>query len=61
MFKITNYEAVLRDVTIISRLKPDLIVLDEAQRIKNFKQNRRGSKESDTATCNYSDRYPVGK
>jgi hypothetical protein len=33
LFKITNYEAVLRDVTIISRLKPDVIVLDEAQRI----------------------------
>jgi SNF2 family DNA or RNA helicase len=36
LFKITNYEAVLRDVTIISRMKPDLIILDEAQRIKNF-------------------------
>lgn len=36
LFKITNYEAVLRDVTKISRLKPDLIILDEAQRIKNF-------------------------
>ena len=36
LFKITNYEAVLRDVMIISRFKPDLIILDEAQRIKNF-------------------------
>lgn len=36
LFKITNYEAVLRDVTIISALKPDLVILDEAQRIKNF-------------------------
>lgn len=35
-FKITNYEAVLRDVTVISHFKPDLIILDEAQRIKNF-------------------------
>ncbi|UCF92692.1 MAG: DEAD/DEAH box helicase [Desulfobacterales bacterium] len=35
-FKITNYEAVLRDVTIISGFKPDLVILDEAQRIKNF-------------------------
>ncbi len=35
-FKLTNYEAVLRDVTILSRFKPDLIILDEAQRIKNF-------------------------
>lgn len=36
LFKITNYEAVLRDTTILSRFKPDLIILDEAQRIKNF-------------------------
>ncbi len=36
LFKLTNYEAVLRDVTILSRYKPDLIILDEAQRIKNF-------------------------
>jgi len=36
LFKITNYEAVLRDVTILRRFKPDLIILDEAQRIKNF-------------------------
>ena len=35
-FKITNYEAVLRDVTVLARFKPDLIILDEAQRIKNF-------------------------
>ncbi len=36
LFKITNYEAVLRDVLILSRFKPDIIILDEAQRIKNF-------------------------
>ncbi len=36
LFKVTNYEAVLRDVTIMARVKPDLIILDEAQRIKNF-------------------------
>ncbi|WP_300673778.1 DEAD/DEAH box helicase [Desulfoluna sp.] len=35
-FKITNYEAVLRDTLAIRRMKPDLIILDEAQRIKNF-------------------------
>ncbi len=35
-FKITNYESVLRDVTILSRFAPDLVILDEAQRIKNF-------------------------
>ncbi|MFW5937242.1 MAG: DEAD/DEAH box helicase, partial [Desulfosalsimonas sp.] len=36
LFKITNYEAVLRDVGQILRFKPDLVILDEAQRIKNF-------------------------
>ncbi len=35
-FKITNYEAVLRDIMAIQRFKPDLVILDEAQRIKNF-------------------------
>ncbi len=35
-FKITNYEAVLRDVTVLKEYSPDLIILDEAQRIKNF-------------------------
>ena len=35
-FAITNYEAVLRDVTVIPKYKPDLVILDEAQRIKNF-------------------------
>jgi superfamily II DNA or RNA helicase len=35
-FKITNYEAVLKDITIIKQFKPDIVILDEAQRIKNF-------------------------
>ncbi len=35
-FKITNYEAVRRDVSTIQKFKPDFIILDEAQRIKNF-------------------------
>jgi ERCC4-related helicase len=34
--KITNYEAVLRDETTIAQWSPDLVILDEAQRIKNF-------------------------
>lgn len=33
---VVNYELVLKDFDAISALKPDLIVLDEAQRIKNF-------------------------
>jgi superfamily II DNA or RNA helicase len=35
-FKITNYEAVLRDMPDIARWEPELVILDEAQRIKNF-------------------------
>lgn len=36
LFRITNYEAVLRDVLTIRKFNPDFIILDEAQRIKNF-------------------------
>lgn len=35
-FTICNYEQVLRDVLTIERIKWDLIILDEAQRIKNW-------------------------
>jgi len=35
-FLIANYEQVLRDLDLIRRWKPDLVVLDEAQRIKNW-------------------------
>lgn len=35
-YKITNYDVVHRDAKEIARLQPDLIVLDEAQRIKNW-------------------------
>ncbi|MCH9699249.1 MAG: DEAD/DEAH box helicase [Gammaproteobacteria bacterium] len=38
LFFIINYELVLRDLSIISEtLKPDLLILDEAQRIKNWR------------------------
>lgn len=38
LFFIVNYELLLRDLTVInSTLKPDLLVLDEAQRIKNWR------------------------
>ena len=37
-FVIVNYELVLRDLTIINEvLRPDLLILDEAQRIKNWR------------------------
>jgi SNF2 family DNA or RNA helicase len=35
-FIIANYETVLRDVGEMNRMQPEFIVLDEAQRIKNF-------------------------
>jgi superfamily II DNA or RNA helicase len=37
-FYILNYELVLRDVSVINEtLRPDLLILDEAQRIKNWR------------------------
>ena len=35
-FLILNYELALRDLDLVRRAKPELIVLDEAQRIKNW-------------------------
>jgi superfamily II DNA or RNA helicase len=35
-FLVTNYEQVVRDFEAISTWQPDLVVLDEAQRIKNW-------------------------
>ncbi len=38
LFFIVNYELVPRDLSVISQqLKPDLVILDEAQRIKNWR------------------------
>jgi len=35
-FKIVNYELVLRDLDSVAGIAPDLVVLDEAQRIRNW-------------------------
>ncbi len=35
-FKITNYDTVYRDLDLIEGWAPDLVILDEAQRIKNW-------------------------
>ncbi len=35
-FLIVNYEQILRDIDQIRKLAPDIVVLDEAQRIKNW-------------------------
>ncbi len=39
-YKITNYEVVHRDLGMIAAWQPDVIILDEAQRIKNWKTRR---------------------
>jgi superfamily II DNA or RNA helicase len=36
-YKIVNYDVVHRDLDAVRRCRPDLIILDEAQRIKNWK------------------------
>jgi len=36
-YKLTNYDVVYRDLELIRRWRPELIILDEAQRIKNWK------------------------
>ena len=37
-FYVANYELVMRDIEVInSELRPDLLILDEAQRIKNWR------------------------
>lgn len=35
-FKVANYDTVYRDLDLIDRWGPDLVILDEAQRIKNW-------------------------
>ncbi len=35
-FLITNYEQLIRDVDVVRAWEPDLVVLDEAQRMKNW-------------------------
>src|SRR5205807_3013416 len=36
-YKITNYDTIHRDLDLITAWSPDLVILDEAQRIKNWK------------------------
>lgn len=36
-YKIVNYDVIHRDLEAIQRWSPDLVILDEAQRIKNWK------------------------
>jgi ERCC4-related helicase len=36
-YKVTNYDVIHRDLDLIRRWAPDLVIVDEAQRIKNWK------------------------
>ncbi|MBI4559020.1 MAG: DEAD/DEAH box helicase [Candidatus Hydrogenedentes bacterium] len=48
-YKITNYETVHRDLGLINGWHPDIVILDEAQRIKNWETRRAKSvKQIDT-------------
>lgn len=35
-YKITNYDTIRRDMDLIEKWSPDMVILDEAQRIKNW-------------------------
>jgi superfamily II DNA or RNA helicase len=49
-YKITNYDTVHRDLDLITGWQPDLVILDEAQRIKNWETRRaKCIKQIDTA------------
>jgi len=39
-YKVTNYDVVHRDIEMIRRWGPEMIILDEAQRIKNWNTQR---------------------
>jgi superfamily II DNA or RNA helicase len=39
-YKVTNYDVINRDLDIIRKWSPEMIILDEAQRIKNWKTIR---------------------
>ena len=36
LYKITNYDTIRRDLDLIEQWSPDMVILDEAQRIKNW-------------------------
>jgi superfamily II DNA or RNA helicase len=51
-YKITNYDTVYRDLDLIATWSPDLVILDEAQRIKNW--NTRTARSVKTITSPYA-------
>src|SRR5262249_59378622 len=51
-FRITNYDTIYRDLDLIETWSPDLVVLDEAQRIKNW--NTRTARSVKKITAPYA-------
>ena len=51
-YKITNYDTVYRDLDLIAAWSPDLVILDEAQRIKNW--NTRTARSVKTIASPYA-------
>ncbi len=49
-YKITNYESIHRDLDLINKWRPDVVILDEAQRIKNW-DTRRAKSVKQIDTC----------
>ncbi len=48
-YKIINYDIVYRDLEFLAKLSPDLVILDEAQRIKNWEtRTAKSVKQIDT-------------
>ena len=57
-FKIINYDTVHRDLDLIAGWSPDLVILDEAQRIKNWKTRAaRSVKQIAVALRHRADRH----
>jgi len=51
-YNIVSYNAAVNDIEIINKVRPDLIILDEAQRIKNWKTKTAQSiKQLDSTYC----------
>ena len=61
-YKITNYDVIHRDLEAIRRWQPDLIILDEAQRIKNWKTRDRAERQAARVDVRHrADRHAAGE
>ena len=61
-YRLTNYETAVRDLDELNAWQPDLIVLDEAQRIKNWEsKTTRAIKQLAQPVCHRADRHAAGE